>query len=55
VQVDVCDQDSVFKLFANFKSDVVMDLAAESYVDRSIDGPAEFIQTNILGASVMLE
>ena len=55
VQGDVCDRGLVAKLFADFQPDVVMHLAAESHVDRSIDGPAEFIQTNIVGASVMLE
>jgi dTDP-glucose 4,6-dehydratase len=55
VQGDVCDRSLVSKLFSEFKPDVVMHLAAESHVDRSIDGPAEFIQTNILGTSVMLE
>jgi dTDP-glucose 4,6-dehydratase len=55
VQGDVCDRALVSKLFADFKPDVVMHLAAESHVDRSIDGPAEFIQTNIVGTSVMLE
>lgn len=54
-QGDVCDRGLVSKLFADFKPDVVMHLAAESHVDRSIDGPAEFIQTNIVGTSVMLE
>jgi len=55
VQGDVCDRALVSKLFSEFKPDVVMHLAAESHVDRSIDGPAEFIQTNIVGTSVMLE
>ena len=55
VQGDVCDRALVSKLFAAFKPDVVMHLAAESHVDRSIDGSAEFIQTNIVGTSVMLE
>ena len=54
-QGDVCDRALVSKLFAEFKPDVVMHLAAESHVDRSIDGPAEFIQTNIVGTLVMLE
>jgi dTDP-glucose 4,6-dehydratase len=54
-QGDVCDRSLVSRLFADFKPDVVMHLAAESHVDRSIDGPAEFIQTNIVGTSVMLE
>jgi dTDP-glucose 4,6-dehydratase len=55
VQGDVGDRGLVSKLFADFQPDVVMHLAAESHVDRSIDGPAEFIQTNIVGTSVMLE
>ena len=55
VQGDVCDRGLVSKLFTDFQPDVVMHLAAESHVDRSIDGPAEFIQTNIVGTSVMLE
>ncbi len=52
---DICDRDMVSSLFAEFQPDVVMHLAAESHVDRSIEGPAEFIQTNIVGTSVLLE
>ena len=55
VQGDVCDRGLVSKLLADFQPDVVMHLAAESHVDRSIDGPADFIHTNIVGTSVMLE
>jgi dTDP-glucose 4,6-dehydratase len=55
VKGDICDHESVSRLFAEFKPDIVMHLAAESHVDRSIDGPTEFIQTNIVGTSVMLE
>jgi dTDP-glucose 4,6-dehydratase len=55
IQGDVCDTALVSRLFADFQPDVVMHLAAESHVDRSIDGPAEFIQTNIVGTSVLLE
>lgn len=55
VRADICDTALISDLFAKFKPDVVMHLAAESHVDRSIDGPAEFIQTNIIGTSVMLE
>ena len=55
VQGDVCDRVLVSKLFAKFQPDVVMHLAAESHVDRSIDGPAEFVQTNIVGTYVILE
>lgn len=52
---DICDQKLVSKLFLDFKPDVVMHLAAESHVDRSIDGPSTFIQTNIVGTYMMLE
>ncbi len=55
VHGDICDRDKVSGLFAEFQPDVVMHLAAESHVDRSIEGPAEFIQTNIVGTSVLLE
>ena len=55
VHGDVCNRDLVSKLLTEFQPDVVMHLAAESHVDRSIDKPCEFIQTNIVGTSVMLE
>lgn len=55
VQGDICDQKLITKLFNDFQPDIVMHLAAESHVDRSIDGPADFIQTNIVGTSVLLE
>ena len=55
VQGDVCDRTLVATIFTKFHPDVVMHLAAESHVDRSIDGPTKFIQTNIVGTSVMLE
>jgi dTDP-glucose 4,6-dehydratase len=54
-QVDVCDTDAVTAVFNDFKPDAVMHLAAESHVDRSIDGPAAFIETNIVGTYNMLE
>jgi len=54
-QGDICDKKSVSKLFKAFQPDIVMHLAAESHVDRSIDAPTNFIQTNIIGTSVMLE
>jgi len=53
--VDICDYGGVEKVFNEYRPDVVMHLAAESHVDRSIDGPAEFIQSNIVGTYVMLE
>tara|TARA_E500000318_G_scaffold111120_1_gene128568 strand:+ start:2609 stop:3673 length:1065 start_codon:yes stop_codon:yes gene_type:complete len=55
IQGDICDRQLIEKLFAEHQPDVVMHLAAESHVDRSIDGPSDFIQTNIVGTAVMLE
>ncbi len=54
-QADICDAAAMKALFAEFKPDGVMHLAAESHVDRSIDGPGEFIQTNITGTYVLLD
>lgn len=48
-QADICDSAVIKQLFDLHQPDVVMHLAAESHVDRSIDGPSEFIQTNIIG------
>ena len=55
VRGDICNNKLITKIFNNFKPDVVMHLAAETHVDRSIDGPAKFIQTNIVGTYVLLE
>ncbi|PCF93459.1 dTDP-glucose 4,6-dehydratase [Vreelandella nigrificans] len=55
VQADICDAPAMQQLFEQHQPDVVMHLAAESHVDRSIDGPAEFIQTNVVGTAVLLE
>ena len=54
-QIDICDRDALQKAFAGFQPDAVMHLAAESHVDRSIDGPGEFIYTNITGTYTLLE
>jgi dTDP-glucose 4,6-dehydratase len=54
-QLDICDRAGVVSLLDVEKPDAVMHLAAESHVDRSIDGPAAFVQTNIVGTSVLLE
>lgn len=54
-QTDICDQVSVKSIFASEQPDLIMHLAAESHVDRSIDGPAEFIRTNIVGTYSLLE
>jgi len=55
VQADIADRDRVSEALLDFQPDVIMHLAAESHVDRSIDGPAEFIQTNIVGTYQLLE
>lgn len=55
LKADVSDGVLIPKAFADFKPDAVMHLAAESHVDRSIDGPAQFVQTNIVGTANMLE
>ena len=52
---DICDKDALERIFAKHKPDAVMHLAAESHVDRSITGPAAFIETNIVGTYVLLE
>ncbi|MDW3137681.1 dTDP-glucose 4,6-dehydratase [Vibrio sp. 1288] len=54
-QIDICDRSALDKVFAQHQPDAVMHLAAESHVDRSIDGPAAFIETNIVGTYTLLE
>jgi len=54
-QVDICNAMEVARVFESYRPDAVMHLAAESHVDRSIDGPAAFIETNIVGTYVLLE
>ena len=54
-QVDICDHAQLDELFRRHRPDAIMHLAAESHVDRSIDGPGEFIQTNIVGTYNLLE
>ncbi|WP_438731745.1 dTDP-glucose 4,6-dehydratase [Parasphingorhabdus sp. DH2-15] len=54
-QIDICDRDKVAAAIAAFQPDTIMHLAAESHVDRSIDGPAGFIQTNLVGTFTMLD
>lgn len=55
VQADIVDQAAVSEVLARFQPDAIMHLAAESHVDRSIDGPSAFIQTNIVGTYSLLE
>jgi|TARA_B110000881_G_scaffold148362_1_gene131419 dTDP-glucose 4,6-dehydratase len=54
-QVDICDEKELNRIFKKNKPDIVMHLAAESHVDRSIDGPGDFIKTNIVGTFTLLE
>ena len=54
-QIDICDSEALTEAFNQFKPNLVMHLAAESHVDRSIDGPVEFITTNIVGTYTLLE
>jgi dTDP-glucose 4,6-dehydratase len=55
VQADICDGPALRRLFAQYRPRYVMNLAAESHVDRSIDGPGQFIQTNIVGTFTLLQ
>ncbi len=55
LKADICDQQAMDKAFADFKPDTIFHLAAESHVDRSIDGPGEFIRTNVLGTATLLQ
>jgi dTDP-glucose 4,6-dehydratase len=55
VQGDICDRQRVRAAFQEFQPDIVMHLAAESHVDRSIDGPAPFIDTNVVGTFILLQ
>jgi dTDP-glucose 4,6-dehydratase len=54
-QVDICERTAMDRVFAEHQPDAVMHLAAESHVDRSIDGPGAFIQTNVVGTYTLLE
>ena len=54
-QVDICDEKELSRVFSGNKPDIVIHLAAESHVDRSIDGPSDFIHTNIVGTFTLLQ
>ena len=54
-KIDICDRTSIAKALTKFQPDIIMHLAAESHVDRSIEGPSDFIQTNIVGTYTLLE
>lgn len=55
VKLDICDREGVYRLFEEEKPDVVVNFAAESHVDRSIEDPGVFLQTNIIGTAVMMD
>ena len=54
-RADICDPSAIRRIFEDYRPDLVMHLAAESHVDRSIDGPGTFIETNVNGTFVLLE
>ncbi len=54
-RVDICDERALEGVFRRYRPDAILNLAAESHVDRSIDGPAEFINTNVVGTYTLLE
>src|SRR5262249_34863782 len=54
-RADICDGTAIRKLCETYKPDAIMNLAAESHVDRSIDGPADFVQTNVVGTFTLLQ
>ena len=55
VKLDICDRDGVYNLFGEEHPDIVVNFAAESHVDRSIEDPSIFLQTNIIGTSVLMD
>ena len=55
LKADICDQMAMDGAFADFSPDTIFHLAAESHVDRSIDGPGEFIRTNVVGTATLLQ
>ena len=55
VRADICDREAVYGLFEEERPDIVVNFAAESHVDRSIEDPGLFLQTNILGTAVMMD
>lgn len=55
LKADICDMEAMDKAFSEFKPDTIFHLAAESHVDRSIDGPGEFVRTNVTGTATLLQ
>jgi len=54
-KTDICDRDGIYKIFEEEKPDVVVNFAAESHVDRSIENPGIFLETNIMGTAVLMD
>ena len=54
-QADICDRDALNRIFSQHQPDAVKHLVAESHVDRSIDGPGDFVHTNLVGTYCLLE
>ena len=54
-QIDICDKENILKVFTKYQPDILMHLAAQSHVDRSIKSPDKFIETNIVGTYILLE
>lgn len=55
VQADICNREAVDKLFEEERPDIVVNFAAESHVDRSIENPEIFLQTNIMGTATLMD
>ena len=55
VKLDICDREGVFRLFEEERPDIVVNFAAESHVDRSIEDPGVFLQTNVLGTATLMD
>lgn len=55
IKCDICDRNAVYRFFEQERPDIVINFAAESHVDRSIENPAIFLQTNVLGAAVLMD
>lgn len=55
VKADICDRDAVYQLFEEEQPDMVVNFAAESHVDRSIEDPGIFLQTNIMGTATLMD
>ena len=55
VKADICDRDAIYSLFEKYSFDIVVNFAAESHVDRSIEEPEVFLKTNILGTQVLMD